>query len=225
MASGIRFSHEIDSSIPVPSTGKAFLYYDNIAKAFKAKLDDGTIIIFNFTNEVIEDAIAVILQGASSSTINVIHNDPADQVILEVKASSINTSHINSISPIKIINSQHNRLQGQLTTTGGAPGDIITYVPSTDGMYSLDLKVVGLRTSGVGGTPGDGCVLHRQARLRRWGGTLTLLAVQSTYTSRDDINYNVSFNISGSNLLVTVIGPSGQTIKWTADLTIDYVTV
>ncbi|MDW8348099.1 MAG: hypothetical protein RML94_14145 [Bacteroidia bacterium] len=221
----IRFSSSTDSAVPLPPTGKAFLYYDSNNSVFKAKLHDGTILIFNITAEFVEDTVASILHGASSSTINVNHNDPADQIILEVKASSINSSHVSSITPIKIINNQHNRLQNIITTSGNSPATILTFTPATDGMYTIENIITGLRISGTSGNPGDGCSFKRTLRLRRWGGVLDILHIQSDYTSKDNNGYMVGINVSGSALIIDVQGVSGQNMKWSIDSIINYITV
>lgn len=224
MSSGIRFLHSTDASIPTPPSQRAFLYYDDTLKVFKAKLDDGSIIILNFSTELVEDVVGNLIN--SSSTIIATYNDPANILYLEIAPNSINTSHVNAISPTKIVDAQNKYVQATTTTTNNSPTLITTFPVVGDGTYLVEVKVEAVRVTGLSGNPGDGFVAVKNFRVKTIGGVSSIHHVQTSYQSRDPgTTYNVDFSVSGSNVQFWVIGMNGQLVRWSIDIKVNLVLV
>lgn len=216
-AAGIRFLGTTDASIPIPPTGRAFLFYNSLLNVFRARLDDGTYITLNITDEYIQDVVGSLIN--TSSTIVANYNDPANQLFLEIANNSIQTIHVNQISPVKIGDTYNTHLQNMVTTTDNALTQIIAYNTTTDATFTIQAKWTALRQSGLSGSPGDGASFIRHARVRRWSGSLTLLDLQSTYTSKDGA-FNILIATSGTQIIFYVIGKSNQNIRWVCDVDI-----
>jgi hypothetical protein len=216
-AAGIRFAGTDDASIPIPPLGRAFLFYHSTLNVFRARLDDGSYITLNTTDEMIQDVVGSLIN--TSSTIVANYNDPANQLFLEVANNSIQTIHVNQISPIKIGDQYNTHLQNMVVTTDNSLTQIITYNTTTDATFTIQAKWTALRQSGLSGAPGDGASFIRHARVRRWGGSLTILDVQSTYTSKDG-PFNILIATSGTQIIFYVIGKANQSIRWVCDVDI-----
>lgn len=222
MSSGIRFLHSTDASIPTPPSQRAFLYYDNTLKVFKAKLDDGSIIILNFSTELVEDVVGNLIN--SSSTIIATYNDPANILYLEIAPNSINTSHVNAISPTKIVDAQNKYIQATTTTSNDSPTLITTFPLTADGTYLIEARTEAIRISGITGNPGDGYTSIKTFRVKVVGGVGSIHNMQTSYQSRDLPNtYNIDFSISSGILQFWVIGMNGQLVRWSLDAKINLV--
>lgn len=218
---GIRFTGTTDATVPIPPTGRAFLFYNDALKVFRARLDDGSYITLNVSQEFIEDIVGNLIQ--SSTTIVANYDDPNNVLYLEVANNSIGTVHVSQISPVKIGDAYNIHLQNTVTTNDAALTQIITFNTTTDAMFTIQAKWTALRIGGVGGSPGDGASFIKYVRVRRWGGNLAVMDEQSTYTSRDG-GFNVAIATAGSQILFYVVGKHNQQIKWVCDVDIHVVT-
>jgi hypothetical protein len=217
--SKIRFSGTPSSGVSLPPLGKAFFFYDGVDGVFKGKLDDGTVVVFSITEEYIQDIVGGLLD--TSSTIGVNYDDPGNVLTLEILANSINSSHINTISPLKIVDSQNQRYQGDVITNNNSPTLIQSLDCSVDGAWLVEAKVVARRIGGLLGAPGDGAVFRRTFRIKSIGSSVTIHDVQSDYTSRDVPTLNVSFNVLGTDVEFYVAGLDNNNIKWNIDLIVN----
>lgn len=84
-----------DSLIPTPPSGKASLYYNITDRVYKAKLDDGTVIVLSVSQELVEDVVGNLFQD--SSTVNVIYNDAGNALSVEVIQSALDLSQIPNV--------------------------------------------------------------------------------------------------------------------------------
>lgn len=216
-AAGIRFHGTTDASIPIPPTGKAFLFYNNVLNVFRARLDDGSYITLNITTEMIEDIVGNLID--SSSTIVANYDDPNNKLYLEIANNSIQTIHVDQISPIKIGDNYNTHVQNTVVTNDNSLTQIITYNTVSDATFTIQAKWTALRIGGLSGSPGDGASFIRYARVRRWAGSLTLLDIQSTYTSRDGA-FNIAISTAGTQIIFYVIGKNNQQIRWVCDVDI-----
>jgi hypothetical protein len=195
------------------------LFFDNDVKAFKAKFDDGTIVVLNITEEYIQDVIGNLI--ANSSTIGATYDDVNDVLTLEVLANSIDTSHINTISPLKIVDQQNERYQNSIITNNNTPTLIQTLDCDQDGSWLVEARVVARRIGGLAGVPGTGATFKRTFRIKSIGSSVTIHDVQSDYTSRDNNQINVTFNILSTDVQFFVVGLNNNNIKWNIDLIIN----
>lgn len=93
--SRIRMTGSTDISIPTPPIGKATLFYNDLDRAYKVKLDDGSIIVLSLSPEYIQDVVGGFFQ--SSSTVNVTYNDIGNVISVDVVQSALDISLIPSI--------------------------------------------------------------------------------------------------------------------------------
>lgn len=214
-AAGIRFLGTSDASIPVPPAGKAFLFYNSSLNAFRARLDDGSYITLSISTEVVEDIVGNLIN--SSSTIEAIYNDPLNQLYLEIKNNSIQTIHVDQISPVKIGDTYNRHVQNSLVTSDSSLTQIISYNTTSDGTFTIEAKWTALRLSGLSGSNGDGASFVRHVRVKRWGGSMSIVDLQSTYTSRDG-SFNVLVATSGTQIQFYVVGKNNQNIRWVCDV-------
>jgi len=106
-----------------------------------------------------------------------------------------------------------NRLQGSVTTVGAASGDIITFVPTVVGTYSLEYRAAAYNTTSV---LGAGYSMF---------GAIRFDGVNSNICDTFDEIVNEEGAMSGVDIAVVVSGASvilrstgylGQTINWSA---------
>jgi hypothetical protein len=84
-----------DSEVQTPPAGRATLYYNDTDKVYKAKLSDGTVIVFAVTQEMVEDFVGNLIQD--SATIDVTYNDLGNTLTLDVKQNALNISLIPNV--------------------------------------------------------------------------------------------------------------------------------
>lgn len=214
--SRIRFAGNTPASIPTPPATKANLFYDDTDKSFKAKLDDGTIVVLGVTQEYIEDIVGNLF--TDSATIGVTYDDSGNIVTLEILPNSIDSSLVSSISPVKIIDEQNGRYKDTILTNDNTPTVIYTQDCSVNGIWLVEVRVTGRRIGGLSGSAGDGCTFKRTFRVKSISSSVTIHDRQSDYTSKDQSVFNIQSIVSGTNIIIRVIGAIDNNITWTADV-------
>lgn len=219
--SRIRFAGNIPVNIPTPPTDKANLFFDNTDNTFKAKLDDGSILLLGVTEEYIEDVVGALFQD--SSTIDITYNDAGDIITLEILPSSINTSHIDTISPTKIIDTQNERYEiVGILTNNAVPTTITSLNCNIDGTWLVELRASARRIGGLAGNPGDSATFIRTFRIKSIGSSVTIHDYQSSYSSSDNPSFNMPIPIvSGTNVDIRVKGANNNNMYWNCSIIIN----
>jgi hypothetical protein len=76
----------------------------------------------------------------------------------------------------------------------------------------IEVKVAGFRTNGVD----QGFYVRRAGYVNR-GGTVTRMGnIQTDFTRESTPSYNVTFTISGTDVLIQVLGETGHDVEWTS---------
>jgi hypothetical protein len=71
------------------------------------------------------------------------------------------------------------------------------------------------KTAGAGvGLAGSSNTYIRTVKAKNVGGTVTIGTIQSDYTSEDIAAFNVSLSVSGTNVLIRVIGAVNDDVTW-----------
>ncbi len=205
-----------DSEIPTPSSGRSYLFYNKTDFLYKARLDDGSIVVLSVNEEYVEDIVGGML--IDTSTIDFSYNDISGEVTAVVKPSSIDTSHVDTIAPTKIVDSQNGRYEATVNTTNNTFTTAFSLDCSTDGAVFLTVNATCFRTGGSGGTAGDSGAFKRSIRVKTIGGVVTLHDSQSDYTSRDAASMQVDFVVSGTDVNVRVRGATNNNIRWYLDI-------
>jgi len=104
--------------------------------------------------------------------------------------------------------------QSSVTTTDATQTTAATIAIPTDTTVLLEVNVVGRRTAGSAGTAGDSAAYVRTARFKNIGGTVTMLTLQSDYTSEDQAGWNCTLDANTTNARVRVTGAANNTVLW-----------
>jgi len=104
--------------------------------------------------------------------------------------------------------------QATVDTVNATVVSLDTFTVPTDTVVLVEFRVIGRRTGGIGGTVGDSSTYVRTARVRNVGGTLTILNLQSDYTSESVPATNCTIDVSGADLRCRVTGPATADYTW-----------
>lgn len=112
------------------------------------------------------------------------------------------------------------RLTGQTTTTNNtftSVGDKLTPASSSGGY--IRARVIGRRTGGSAGTANDTAVYEIVQGVKNNAGTITLVgALTSLFTYEDNVNCDVQFAVSGSDIVLQVKGDTNNNYKWNYEM-------
>jgi len=106
-----------------------------------------------------------------------------------------------------------------VNTTDATVTTIATIATATDTVTLIEVKITGRRTGGTAGTAGDSATYIRTARVKNVGGTVSIVNLQSDYTSEDQLGFNGTISISGTNILAQVQGAANNNMQWKALVT------
>jgi len=214
--SKIRFNKTAEPN--TPSLNKSSLYVDTIDNHLKRKKDDGSIIDYDsgVSAEAIQDAIGAIL--TDTSTIDMTYDDALNQIKSDIVPSSITDTQINKISPTKITDAQNGRFEASVITNNASSTQIISLDCALDQTLMVEVRLTARRIGGLAGSPGDGATFKRSFRVKTISSSVTVHDLQSDYTSRDVPTMNVNVTVSGTNVLVNVIGVLDNNIQWNCDV-------
>jgi len=213
--SRIRFTKTTEPA--TPPTNKS-TFYIGTDDHLKRKLDNGTVIDYDLgsTVENIQDAVGAAL--TDTPTIDLTYDDTNNQIKADIQLASIDSTHVNSISPLKITDAQNGRFEASLITNDATPASIISLDCSVDGSWMVEVRLTTRRIGGLAGSPGDGATFKRTFRIKSIGSSVTVHDLQSDYTSKDNSNMNVNVSVNTTNVLVNVIGVLDNNLKWNCDV-------
>jgi len=105
--------------------------------------------------------------------------------------------------------------QSQVLTTDNTTTTAATVAVPTDTVMFIEARIVARRSGGSAGSSGDSAVYVRSAKFKNIGGTVSLLNLQTDYTSEDQGAWNGTLVVSGANALVSIKGASNNNVTWT----------
>jgi hypothetical protein len=106
-----------------------------------------------------------------------------------------------------------------VNTTNATQTTIATIATVTNSVMVIEAKITGLRTGGTAGTAGDSACYIRTAHIKNVGGTVSIPKLQADYTSEDQQGFNATITVSGTNVLVQVVGATNNNLTWKAVIT------
>lgn len=106
--------------------------------------------------------------------------------------------------------------QYKVQTTDGVATTLADIAVPTGAVIHITLKVVARQHSGVAGTPGDGACYTREIHARNNAGTVTVRQNQTSWTSEDQNQWNVTVGVSTTNVRIQVLGQTDKNIAWSA---------
>lgn len=105
--------------------------------------------------------------------------------------------------------------QNRQATTNNTATTIHTVAIPASTTVGIQVVVVSRRTGGSAGTAEDGAMYVRYATYKNVAGTATLIgAVSSPHTAEDQAGWDVTFNVSGSNVQIQVTGATNNNVTW-----------
>lgn len=217
--SRIRFTKTTEPNIP--STNKSSLYVDVTDNHLKRKKDDGSVVDYDLGNqEGILDTVGQAL--VDSDTIEFTYDDLNDTITADIKDSSIDSTHVNSISPTKIIDGQNGRYQSSVITNSSTPVQFLSLDCSEDGTWMVELRILNETIGGLAGNTDHSAVFKKTFRVKTRNSSVTVHDLQSDYTSRDN-DCNINISISGTNIIIFVYGEDNTNIRWKGDVITNYM--
>lgn len=137
---------------------------------------------------------------------------------------SINArSHIKGIDAVNSVNQRLEPFDGVYEDTTGAtiPTTNATVTPletipiPTDTVVMIESYVTCRKTAGIGvGAIGAGNGYIRTVRATNIGGVVSIGVVQSSFTSEQITQFNATFAVSGTNVVVNVTGALNDDVTW-----------
>lgn len=103
---------------------------------------------------------------------------------------------------------------GATTSTGGGTVVLETIPIAANSVMLLRSNVAGYRTGGTAGAVGDSAAYTRSARIKNIAGVVTINDLFSDFASADQVAWDATFIVSGSNILVQVNGAANNNIDW-----------
>ena len=134
---------------------------------------------------------------------------------LDVGGSSLFRAAVR-IASAAATNANYEIFQAQVATTDATVTPIATIATTSDSSMLLEIRVVARRTNGTGGTADNAATYIRTLRVKNVAGTVTIPTNQSTFTSEDENNWNVTFSVSTTNVVANVTGATSDNINWAA---------
>lgn len=153
-----------------------------------------------------------------SPTIDFTYNSTNETIKADIVANSIDDTKVNKISPVKIEDAQNKNYENSILTTNNVATNLFSLNVATDCSMLLEAKIVARRVGGTAGTPGDCATFKRSLRVKCISGLVTIHDLQSDYTSKDNHNVNVTFQVSGADVVIKAKGDTNNNIKWILNL-------
>ncbi len=107
-----------------------------------------------------------------------------------------------------------------VSTTDATVTTIATIPTVSDAVYIITTTVTGRRTGGSSGSTDDGAAFQRTAMIKNVAGTVSIENLQTGYTAKDQLTWDSTMSVSGTNIIVTVQGDVNNNVNWNATLTV-----
>lgn len=129
---------------------------------------------------------------------------------LDVNGTSIFRGALRIEQPTTLVN--YEIFQDQVPTTDATVTPIKTIATTANSVMLIETRVLARRTD----VAGNSAAYIRTFRVKNVGGTVSILNVDSMYTSEDVVAWNVTAAVSGTNVVIKVTGDAISSITWDA---------
>ena len=111
-------------------------------------------------------------------------------------------------------------VQGYVTTTDATSTTVATVpIPASTSVF-IEIHVVARRTGGSAGSAEDGAAYLIQAAYKNVGGIATIIGPEnSDFIVESQAAWNAFHAVSGSNVLIRVVGAANNNISWYCSVT------
>lgn len=106
------------------------------------------------------------------------------------------------------------RLKTKLATTDATVTAAIRLKLDSGKTMMVEAHIVARRTGGVSGTNGDSAFYYLTGAYKNIAGVLTGIGTPTLYGGEDQAAWNVGFSSSGQEIIVTVVGDTGNDVTW-----------
>ena len=115
-------------------------------------------------------------------------------------------------------------LQARVATTDATATTLQTIAITASNTYLIETRVLARRTGGAGGTAEDGAGYVVRGTYKTVAGTVTLIgAILADYTAEDQVLWDATLVISGTNVIVQVTGAALNNVTWHATTVVSLV--
>lgn len=135
-------------------------------------------------------------------------------------SNNTTANNVNGIQTTTIINGSANhytqltnRLQGTVSTSGAVTSAIVTFTPTVIGTYAIEFRVSAYNTTSL---LGAGYSIFGSARFDGANSNLCGTADRIVNEEGAMSSANVTFTVSGANILLNGVGYADQNINWSA---------
>ncbi len=127
----------------------------------------------------------------------------------------------NTVRYVQSANQDTQRFFKTVNTTDATQTTLFSVPITASRTYLIEARVTARRTGGASGTADDGASYVRRGTYTTKSGTVTLMgAVQTIGTDAEDqAAWDVTLDISTTNVRVRVTGAASNDVTWTADIT------
>lgn len=162
-----------------------------------ASATDNAIALFdNTTGKIIKNSLVTIDSSGNMSGLN-----------------NVTLSGAMNIANFKTITS------ATVNTTNSTPVVMYSIPVPTDTTMLVEIRIIGRRTGGSAGTVGDSATYMRYVKVKNVAGTLTMGTINSVYTYEDQVIWDATLIISGTDLNIQIIGATNNNITWNGVIT------
>lgn len=132
--------------------------------------------------------------------------------------SPLTTAHIAGDTTIESVSGVFTQIISATTTTTNASTTTLQTISiPTNTVVMIEARVHSRKTSGAGsGNVGDGNGYIRVVKAKNVAGVVTIGSIQTPFTSEDIAAFNATFAISGTNVLLQVVGSANNNVTWTS---------
>lgn len=171
--------------------------------------------------------VTASITGVFADNVFTLQDDGDATKQLQLQLSGITTGTTRTLTVpdyTGAINVRERVFRATLQTTNNTATTIQTVSTASGKSYLVEVRAVSRRISGTGtGANGDTNGYIRYATYKNVGGTVTQVGSQSEYTDEDIGAHNVTFSISGTDVLIRATGSANNTVDWVATTeTIEY---
>jgi hypothetical protein len=154
----------------------------------------------SFVTDINSPAIPV------ANVLNVLGNDTT--------ANNVNGIQTDGSSGSNILTVQlTNRFQGAVTTAGAVTSTLISFTPTVIGTYAIEYRVGAYNTTSL---LGAGYSVFGSARFDGVNSNLCGTADRIVNEEGTMTSANITFSVSGANIVLSASGYLGQSINWSA---------
>ena len=112
------------------------------------------------------------------------------------------------------------RSSAKTTTSDNTVTALIRVRLPTNKTAMVQAHIVARRTGGTSGAEGDSAFYVLTGAYRNVNGVMTGIASPDLYGGEDQIGWNVGFSTSGEEIVVTVLGATGNNVSWEGTISV-----